>query len=278
MEKDRERFYVSFDMDGTLLRSDNTVGETSKKIIKELVERGHYVSIASGRPNRVITPFYDELGMNGPIVCYNGSKVFMPHHPEFQTYRKMFSHEILRKFMESFGYEKFANLLAENDKTLYINKYDAQLESFYHAEGMIIKEGNLMENLDEDSYILIIGMDDHSLDERLVRCAFSFPDIGLRFWGGAESRFSELYFLDTSKTSGIEIAREHLGMDKDHVVVIGDADNDVEMLTEYRNSIAMINGEKQVKERAEYVSDYDNNHDGAALAVLKLINEKCQAK
>lgn len=273
MEKDKERFFVAFDMDGTLLRHDNTVGEESKRIIKELVERGHCVSIASGRPDRVITPYWDELGMNGPVVCYNGSKVYMPHNPSFQSYKRMFPKQILLDFMKQFGYSNFVDLMAENDTTLYINKDNSLLDDFYHTDGMIVKKGNLLDILDSDSYILIIGMNTHDLDERLVRCAFSFPQIGLRFWGGAESRFCELYFLDTSKTTGIEHARNFLNLDHDHVVVIGDADNDVEMLTEYPNSIAMINGEKQVKERARYMSDFDNEHDGAAKAVLKLINK-----
>lgn len=269
----KEKFLIAFDMDGTLLRKDNTIGEKSKEIVQKLVQMGNYVTIASGRPNRVITPYYDALGMNGPVVCYNGAKVYSPHDPHFPTFKKMFKKEYILRFLKDFGYDKIENIMAEDDTRAYINKYDPILDSFFHPEGMEIITGNLMEKIQTDTYIFIIGMKNHDYDERLVKCAFQFPNIGLRFWGGAESKFSELYFLNTSKTSGLEIARKDLNLDKDHVIVIGDADNDVEMLTEYPNSIAMVNGEKQVKERAHFISDFDNNHDGAAQAVLKLYNQ-----
>ncbi len=268
-----DRYLIAFDMDGTLLRSDNTIGERSKQLIAEMVQRGHYVTIASGRPDRVITPYYHELGMNGPVVCYNGCKVYMPDNPQFHVYRKMLSVSVIKGFLSSFGYTKIETLLAENDTTMYVNENNEMLDGFYHTEGMKVVKGNLLNTIDQDCYVLIIGMTNHDLDERLVKCAFQFPGIGIRFWGGLESKFSELYFPSSSKTTGLTIASEHLGIDQDHVIVIGDADNDVEMLSHFPHSIAMINGEEQVKKRASRVSDFDNNHDGAAEAVLKLLDE-----
>lgn len=268
-----DRYLIAFDMDGTLLRPDGTIGARSRQIIAELEARGHYVTIASGRPDRVITPYYRDLGMNGPVVCYNGSKVFKPDDPTFPIYRKLISVDVIQKFLRTFGYERFDTLMAESDTAVYINHPDLTLADFFHPDGMTVKMGDLRELVDEDCYVLIIGMKNHDLDERLVRCAFQFPGIGLRFWGGLESRYSELYFPDSSKTTGLAIAQEYVGLDRDHVIVIGDGDNDVEMLTHFPHSIAMINGEKQVQRRASRISDLDNAHDGAAEAVLKLVNE-----
>jgi len=275
----KDSYLIAFDMDGTLLRSDGTIGEESKKLIKQIIADGNYVSIASGRPGRVIVPYYDELGLNGPVVSYNGCKIFKPHDDSFPVTKRLFKKEQIHKFLADFGVENLDNIMAETDDTVYINKMDPILDGFFHTKGMKIVSGNLLELLNEDTYTMLLGMVDHRNDERLVRCAFQFPGIGLRFWGGAESRFSEMYYLDTSKTTGIEIARKDLGLDPSHVIVIGDADNDVEMITEYQNSIAMINGEKQVKDRAGYISDFDNNNDGAAKAVFKLLTQlKAQNK
>lgn len=268
-----DRYLIAFDMDGTLLRSDGTVGEESKKIIQELENLGHYVTIASGRPDRVITPFYRDLNMNGPVVSYNGSKVYIPGDRAFPVYRKLISKDIIRDFLKSFGYEKFANIMAEAEDTVFVNTYSPVLDSFYHPEGMRIVTGDLPNLIDRDCYIVVIGMDDHDWDERLIKCAFQYPGIGLRFWGGTESRFSELYFPDSSKTTGLDIAKDYLGLDRDHVIVVGDGDNDVEMLTHFPHSIAMCNGEKQVKRRASVISDFDNDHDGAAIAVRKMVEK-----
>lgn len=267
-----DKYLIAFDMDGTLLAAGDRIGEKSKETIAELVAQGHTVTVATGRPPRVALPFYKQTGMNGPLVCYNGGLVFKPDDTSFATFKKMFAKEDLIRFIDGVGYDKFRNLMAEDDDTIYVNKPSRDLDGFFHHQGMKVRKGMFTRILDSDTYTLIIGMNSHDLDERLVKCAFSLPDVGLRFWGGAESKFSELYFLDTSKTSGLELVRKRLGFDKDHVIVVGDADNDVEMLTEYSNSIAMLNGEKQVKARARYVSDYDNEHDGAALAVAKVLS------
>lgn len=268
-----DKYLIAFDMDGTLLNSDSKVGAESKRILNEIMAGGDYISIASGRPSRVITPFYDELGLNGPVVSYNGCRVYKPHDDSFPVREKTFKKEIVHKFLSDIGYENIDYIMVEGAHTVYINKFDQLIDGFFHPTGMKIVEGNVLENLNEDAFVVILGMNTHKYDEILVKSAFQFKGLGLRFWGGIESKFSELYYLDTSKTTGIEIARKTLGLPKDHVIVIGDADNDVDMITEYPNSIAMINGEKQVIDRAHYVSEFDNNHDGAAKAVFKLLKE-----
>lgn len=272
-KKNKKKYLIAFDMDGTLLKSDNTVGKKSRRIIKKLVKMGNYVTVASGRPVRVILSYYEDLGLNGPIVSYNGSLVSDPSDSSFVPSKRLFPKEIIIDFLNKVGYDKIDNVLIETEKALISKKKDQTLQSFYHKEGMEERIGDVRTLIDDDCFICVLSMADHKFDERLVNAAFYYPNMGLRFWGGVESNFSELYWLDVSKTYGLEQARQKLGLSKDQIIVVGDADNDVEMLTEYPHSIAMINGENQVKKRASTVSKYDNNHDGAAIAVYEMIKK-----
>lgn len=271
--RNKKKYLIAFDMDGTLLKSDNTVGKKSRKIIKKLVKMGNYVTVASGRPVRVILSYYEDLGLNGPIVSYNGSLVSDPSDSSFVPSKRLFPKEIIIDFLNKVGYDKIDNVLIETEKALISKKKDQTLQNFYHKEGMEERIGDVRTLIDDDCFICVLSMADHKFDERLVNAAFYYPNMGLRFWGGVESNFSELYWLDVSKTYGLEQARQKLGLSKDQIIVVGDADNDVEMLTEYPHSIAMINGENQVKKRASTVSKYDNNHDGAAIAVYEMIKK-----
>lgn len=271
--RNKKKYLIAFDMDGTLLKSDNTVGKKSKRIIKKLVKMGNYVTVASGRPVRVILSYYEDLGLNGPIVSYNGSLVSDPSDSSFVPSKRLFPKEIIIDFLNKVGYDKIDNVLIETEKALISKKKDQTLQNFYHKEGMEERIGDVRTLIDDDCFICVLSMADHKFDERLVNAAFYYPNMGLRFWGGVESNFSELYWLDVSKTYGLEQARQKLGLSKDQIIVVGDADNDVEMLTEYPHSIAMINGENQVKRRASTVSKYDNNHDGAAIAVYEMIKK-----
>lgn len=271
--RNKKKYLIAFDMDGTLLKSDNTVGKKSRRIIKKLVKMGNYVTVASGRPVRVILSYYEDLGLNGPIVSYNGSLVSDPSDSSFVPSKRLFPKEIIIDFLNKVGYDKIDNVLIETEKALISKKKDQTLQNFYHKEGMEERIGDVRTLIDDDCFICVLSMADHKFDERLVNAAFYYPNMGLRFWGGVESNFSELYWLDVSKTYGLEQARQKLGLSKDQIIVVGDADNDVEMLTEYPHSIAMINGENQVKRRASTVSKYDNNHDGAAIAVYEMIKK-----
>lgn len=271
--RNKKKYLIAFDMDGTLLKSDNTVGKKSRRIIKKLVKMGNYVTVASGRPVRVILSYYEDLGLNGPIVSYNGSLVSDPSDSSFVPSKRLFPKEIIIDFLNKVGYDKIDNVLIETEKALISKKKDQTLQNFYHKEGMEERIGDVRTLIDDDCFICVLSMADHKFDERLVNAAFYYPNMGLRFWGGVESNFSELYWLNVSKTYGLEQARQKLGLSKDQIIVVGDADNDVEMLTEYPHSIAMINGENQVKKRASTVSKYDNNHDGAAIAVYEMIKK-----
>lgn len=89
-KRNEKKYLIAFDMDGTLLKSDNTVGKKSRRIIKKLVKMGNYVTVASGRPVRVILSYYEDLGLNGPIVSYNGSLVSDPSDTSFVPSKRLF--------------------------------------------------------------------------------------------------------------------------------------------------------------------------------------------
>ena len=73
-----------------------------------------------------------------------------------------------------------------------------------------------------------------------------------------------------SKASGIKILANNLNVDKDKVFVFGDNYNDIEMISEFKNSFAMANGEEEIKKLATYVTA-DNNHNGVAFGLKKYL-------
>ena len=49
-----------------------------KKLLKKVVEKGHQVIITTGRPYRMSKDFYRELGLNTPMINFNGSLTHLP--------------------------------------------------------------------------------------------------------------------------------------------------------------------------------------------------------
>ena len=69
--------------------------------------------------------------------------------------------------------------------------------------------------------------------------------------------------IDTKASGLIELAHK-LNIPIDEVLVVGDGDNDLEMLSTFPNSICMCNGTKKAKRLAKYITKNDNNSSGVA--------------
>lgn len=67
---------VAFDLDGTLLSSQSTILESSKKAIQKIREKGIKVFIVTGRHHTAVKPYYVELALDTPVVCCNGTYLY----------------------------------------------------------------------------------------------------------------------------------------------------------------------------------------------------------
>lgn len=65
---------VASDLDGTLLRNDDTLSPRTKAAIDRVVERSIFV-MATGRPPRWVHPVAELLGHRGLAVCSNGAVI-----------------------------------------------------------------------------------------------------------------------------------------------------------------------------------------------------------
>ena len=71
------------DLDGTALQNWETLDPNTKEALIAAKEAGHIVVIATGRPARASLHFYKELGLDTPIINFNGAYI---HHPEDETF------------------------------------------------------------------------------------------------------------------------------------------------------------------------------------------------
>jgi hydroxymethylpyrimidine pyrophosphatase-like HAD family hydrolase len=64
---------IATDLDGTLLRSDGTLGRLSREVLAECQAAGALLVICTARPVRWMRPLRAELGGAGLAVCDNGA-------------------------------------------------------------------------------------------------------------------------------------------------------------------------------------------------------------
>src|SRR3712207_9057504 len=79
----------------------------------------------------------------------------------------------------------------------------------------------------------------------------------------------EIMNKGVSKGRGVQELAEFYGLTKDEVICIGDGENDLSMIEYAGLGIAMGNAPNFIKEKANYITD-TNDNDGVAKAIEKL--------
>ncbi|MFI3174780.1 MAG: HAD family hydrolase [Bacillota bacterium] len=78
---------------------------------------------------------------------------------------------------------------------------------------------------------------------------------------------------DCGKRLGLQKVMESIKATKDEVLAFGDSDNDIPMFELVTHSFAMKNADKNVKEHALHITEYDNNQNGAMRAVFDFLSK-----
>ena len=134
---------VAIDLDGTMLNSYGIVTEYTKKVIKETIEKGTDVIIASGRPIDSIQTIAKEIGSNKYFIAGNGAMVYDIEKDQVIYEKYMSKQKILEiiKLCE----ENSISYNVYTDKTILATslKYNVL---YYHKENLK-KEENKKTNI-----------------------------------------------------------------------------------------------------------------------------------
>lgn len=266
-----EKYLIALDMDGTLLNSKKEICPKTKEYLKHLASLGHIVVIASGRPIRAIKRYYDELELTTPLVCYNGADILSPNDPNFKEISFAFPHEVIKQIYNDVGNEYIENVMCETNKELWIIKDDPTLESFFWTDQMEIIKGDITKTLNQDPMTMIMKSYSKEYDQKIIDAIKKHPELHLRFWNGMYSLYSEIYFKDISKATGLKHIAKYYQIPYDHIIAIGDASNDVEMFQLAGISIAMKNSDDFTKSHAKIITPFDNDNDGIMYALKEII-------
>jgi Cof subfamily protein (haloacid dehalogenase superfamily) len=70
---------VATDLDGTIVRSDQTISARTTAALARAEAAGATVVLVTGRPPRWIAPVAEATGHHGVVICSNGAIIYDPH-------------------------------------------------------------------------------------------------------------------------------------------------------------------------------------------------------
>ena len=261
---------IAIDMDGTLLRSDKTISEESKRAITAAKESGMKVVITTGRPLKATELFLEECQLQDPgdySITFNGGLIQKNDTGEVLSAASLSSKDV----------NDIYHLLNELDLPMSAVGYNAIFETS-HAEGkpsfyreiqplLEVKEGISVEDIPEVTKI-VTARTAEEIDSKMPLISESYYD---RFTI-VKSQPVLLEFMPNGvhKANGLKFLAEELNIKPEDMMAIGDMENDYSMIDYVGLGVAMGNGDERIKDIAQYVTKSNDEH-GVAHAIKKFV-------
>ncbi len=264
-----DKFLIVLDLDGTTLDANQKISLTCEKTIKELSSLGHKVILASGRPLRTIIDYYNQLGLNTPIIAYNGGAVYAMN-TSFETYELTYDLNDVLYCYNYLGKDKLLNAMCETATHVYLLKDDKTFDKWFLRDGLTVVTGDLNETLKTDPLSMIFYLKDENMPILMEAASHLKNEAKMRMWSGG--MFAEVYYPKYNKMHAVEDVADYYHIDKDHIIAFGDAGNDIELITSLKHGVAMKNAEDDIRLLAHNITKEDNNHDGVAKYLREFFN------
>ncbi|MCC5894227.1 MAG: HAD family phosphatase [Alkalibacterium sp.] len=283
------------DMDGTLLNERMEIPKATVSLIKRAQERGIHFAIATGRDYPLAAPLLKEHTLLCPLIASNGGQYFDGAGRnlyniglEKKTVRNLLSicskyEDLHEELMTSNGIysnnvdqreELVASMLSNTNPDISFDEaLDIAKDKIKEMDITFVDDYS--EVIDDNS-IVILKVAVHSikgkdvLDPLKTELNESIHNLAIT---ASSVKNLEINHLGAQK--GLAVARlaRDLGLKRDQVMTIGDNINDLSMLEWAKYSVAMENGEDEVKAVANYRTA-SNRQNGVGDAISRVLTGK----
>ncbi|MCR4426849.1 MAG: Cof-type HAD-IIB family hydrolase [Firmicutes bacterium] len=258
---------VAIDLDGTLLRTDRTISEKSRRVIRAALREGVLVVIATGRMFRSAQQLVQEIADDLPIAAYNGALIKMSGSGKSLLHIPIPAE--VGSSVVRFLWDFDIPFQAYYDDQLWVRKHSessAMYSSHYGVEVHTCPD--IQWFLERDSTKYLITEDPGRIPA--IRSALE-PVVGpdLRMMRSLPHML-EIVHRRASKAHAVEFLAGFHGIDMQETMAVGDAENDLEMFESAGISVAVGNAQDQAKERASFVVS-SNDEDGVVEAFERFI-------
>ncbi|WP_156727878.1 HAD family hydrolase [Streptomyces apocyni] len=251
---------IATDLDGTLLRSDETVSLRTRDALKAACARGAAHIVVTGRAVPWTRHILDDLGYEGLAVCGQGAQLY--HAGE----HRLLTSVTLDRQLAGLAVSKIE---AEVGPLALAASRDGVAGEVLVGPGYRVQEGPLpvveLTGTDElwtaplnKVYLQHPGLSDDALAEVARQVAGDLVGVTM-----AGAGIVELLPLGLSKATGLSLAARRLGLKAADTIAFGDMPNDIPMFAWAAHGVAMADAHAELTAVADEVTT-SNEDDGIA--------------
>ncbi|MCX5444812.1 HAD family hydrolase [Streptomyces nigrescens] len=257
---------IATDLDGTLLRSDETVSERTRQALAAATAAGAAHIVVTGRAVPWTRHILDALDYRGLAVCGQGGQVY--HAGE----HRLLTSVTLDRQLAGLALSKIE---AEVGPLYLAASRDGLEGEVLVGPGYRVQEGPLPNVLMDDPgelwaapinkvYIQHPSLDDDALAQVARQVAGDLVGVTV-----AGEGIVELLPMGLSKATGLSLAARRLGLTAKETLAFGDMPNDIPMFAWAARGVAMANAHDELKAVADEFTA-SNEHDGVAVVLERL--------
>lgn len=263
---------VAMDLDDTLLDSRLHISGQTTQMLQRVVERGIKITLATGRMFRSARRYAVELGMDVPLITYQGALVKNAFSDEILFHRKV-PGDMVTPVVNA-AREAGLHYQVYFDDNLYMETLTREGQAYAELAGVtpvVDKDLRTRLTYEEPTKLIIINDNLPALQqmEKQLQQRFSKQLYITR----SKPQYLEFMNKEATKGRALQAVSEYFSIDRQAVMAIGDSYNDIEMLKWAGVGVAVGNAPSEVKQYADYVT-VSNDEDGVAAALQHLILDR----
>ena len=240
---------IASDMDDTLLNSNTKLSERNAAAIHKAIDEGIVFLIATGRMYVSVKPYADALGLDVPLVTYNGALV------KGSKSGKVY-------YLLAYCKEKGYYIQSYQGDELWVKEETVFSAEYEKISGIKAKPvGGKLYRPDVAPYKLLAMTKPEEFQE-------VWQDIQQKFAGkvtvtSSRDNFLELMEPGVNKWEAVKAVAESYGIRPEEIMCIGDSNNDLCMIENAGIGVAVANAKPAVQAAAKVVTS-SNDEDGVA--------------
>jgi Cof subfamily protein (haloacid dehalogenase superfamily) len=256
---------IAIDLDGTLLTSSKVIADRTAGALRCLPPEVQII-ISSARPPRSVRRFYQSLQLKTWQINYNGALIWdepsqrAVYHCPMQgelvrriidLSRDMFEEVLVScEVMDRWHTDRFDETYTTETGRLFKPDVIAPYETFCNqpiTKLMLLGEPKILMRLEP------LLLEQFGNDVTIVQ---------------TDKDLLQIMDRNVSKATALQMTARHYGVNKENIMAIGDAPNDVGMLQLAGVAVAMQNAHPVVKSVAHWIAP-SNDEDGVHAALVK---------
>lgn len=253
-------YSILLDFDGTLIRSDGTIEENDCLLLKKIIEENNVCVVSSSSYNS-LQKFKNKYKLDIDIVSTSSGIALVNNKTITNLIPKIIINTLINEFND-YIYTAFG----EYNEKAFIFKYHDRIKLLYPK-----KESYISNQLGFDiaSITFVIKR------TQSMQFINKIETLELNYRIISSDRYRDVIsiFRDSvSKSDAYYLLKDEYPDKK--IIGVSDSYYDIDMMSKCDIKIAMQNGDSNLKEIADYVTELDNDHGGA----IKLLYDICHLK